>query len=246
MEFLISLLGDSLTGYEIDLLRNSLYLIIALPIVTTFTGFFRHIIGLKSLSVYAPIVLTFAFYQLGYINFDEGNNYLRGLQFGLILYFVVFFFSSGTYMLLKKVSMHYIPKTTVVMTSVSVAITIFIVIGTIVFDRKGLIYLDIFPLLMIVTLSDTFVSTLARKSYEDTMIIGLQTLLTGVVAYTIISITAIREITMEYTLIVLLVILLANLYIGKFVGLRLTEYYRFRYLLLGEVDDRPSRKNKKK
>ncbi len=246
MDVLISVLGDRLTEYEIELIRNSLYLLISLPIVSTLTGFFRHIVGLKSLSVYAPIVLTFAFYQLGYVDFENGNNYLRSLEFGIILYLIVFSFSAGTYMLLKRIRMHYIPKTTLVMISVSVAIAFIIVMGTLLFDRKGLIYLDIFPLLMIVTLSDTFVSSLSRKSFEHTTIVGLQTLLTGVIAFTIISIGEVYEFTMEYTFALIAVLVILNLYIGKFVGLRLTEYYRFRNILTSEVDDQQVRKNKKK
>lgn len=245
MDLLINTLGDRVTAEEIMLIENSLYLIIALPIVTTLTGFFRHIIGLKSLSVYAPIILTFTFYQLGYIDTEGINSYFRGLQFGLLLYAVVFAVGSATYLILKRVRMHYIPKTTLVMTSVSVSVVALIILGTLLFDKKGFLYMDIFPLIMIVTLSDTFSSSLSRKSFKYTSIVGLQTLFIGLAAYTIISINGIRQFTLDYPILIILFIVLLNFYIGKFVGLRLTEYYRFRELLNTDSDDKP-RKNKKK
>lgn len=247
MDFLITILGRNVTAEEILLIENSFFLIIALPMVTTLTGFFRHIIGLKSLSVYAPIVVTFAFYQVGYVEADSEVNFLRGLLLGLILYLIVFLTSSFTYSLLKPLRMHYVPKTTLVMSSVSIVIILTIILGTLFFERKGLIYLDIFPLLMIVTLSDTFVSSLARKSFESTSLIGFQTLITGIIAYGFLSFPEVKSLALEYTWILIISLVLINFYIGRFVGLRFTEYFRFSDLLLKEPEDvRPTKKNIKK
>ncbi|MCA9380836.1 hypothetical protein KC678_01085 [Candidatus Dojkabacteria bacterium] len=246
MEFLISILERNLTPQEIVIIQNSFFLIVSLPIVTTLTGFMRHVIGLKSLSVYAPIVVTFAFYQVGFIDADADSNFFRGLFFGLILYVIVFLTSSFTYSLIKPLRMHYIPKTTLVMISVSIVIIFTIILGTLFFDRKGLIYLDIFPLIMIVTLSDTFVSTLSRKSFEQTSVIGLQTLIIGILAYGFLSLREVRSFALEYTAVLILILIVINFYIGRFVGLRLTEYFRFSDILLKEPDDRPSKKNRKK
>ncbi|MCA9386700.1 hypothetical protein KC669_01555 [Candidatus Dojkabacteria bacterium] len=246
MDFLISVLERNITPTEITIIENSFFLIISLPIVTTLTGFMRHVIGLKSLSVYAPIVVTFAFYQVGFIDVDADSNFLRGIFFGLILYVIVFLTSSFTYSLIKPLRMHYIPKTTIVMISVSIVIIFTILLGTLFFDRKGLIYLDIFPLLMIVTLSDTFVSTLSRKSFEQTSLIGLQTLIIGILAYGFLSLREVRTFALEYTAVLILILVVINFYIGRFVGLRLTEYFRFSDILLKEPDDRPTKKNRKK
>jgi hypothetical protein len=142
--------------------------------------------------------------------------------------------------------MHYIPKTTIVMIGVSMAVIFAIMFGTVLFEKKGLIYLDIFPILMIVTLSDTFVSSLSRKSFLQTTVIGLQTVLIGLIAYTIISIPEVQNLAIEYTITLILVLFLVNLYIGKFVGLRLSEYYRFRDLLLEDTNGKRNRTDKKK
>ncbi|GAB4285852.1 MAG: hypothetical protein Kow0081_3810 [Candidatus Dojkabacteria bacterium] len=256
MEFLLYLLNNKgISAAEIDLLRNSFFLLLSLPIVTTLTGAFRHIIGLKSLSVYAPIILTFAFYQLGYINESitltnlQGDyDYLRGLQFGLALYFIVFIISTSLYSLIRSASLHYIPKTTIVMIGVVISLILSIVFGTFLFERKGLIYLDIFSILMIVTLSETFVSSMARKSFKSTALVGFHTLITAIIAYSFISISKVKEVSINYALLLLGLLVLVNLYIGSLRSLRLTELWRFREILLQDLNSngKSVKKNTKK
>lgn len=242
MEFLFDLLREKgISNEEIEMLKGSLFLLLSLPLVTTITGFFRHIIGLKSLSVYAPIILTFAFYQLGYVDNSASvqdlsgeYNYFRGIQFGLALYIIVFLTSTIFYKLFKQVRMHYVPKTSIVMIGVVTSIIFAIIFGTALFERKGLIYMNVLSLLMIATLSEIFVSSMARKTFRNTAFVGLQTLMTAVIAYSLISINRVQEYTIDYAFLTLLILFLLNLYIGRFVGLRITEYWRFRELLFQE------------
>ena len=245
MDYLINLTGDILSVSEVSMVVNSLYLIVSLPIVTTITGIFRHIIGMKSLSIYAPIVLTFTFYKLSYLDFTDLNSssYMHGIQLGFILYFTVFAFSTSSYFLLKKMRMHYIPKATLITTVVSIAVMFLIFLGVLT-SNKSLILLDFFPILMIITLSNIFVSTFSRTNFERTLIICLQTLLISIISYTIISLDFIKDFTMNYTLLVVFGIVVINIYVGRFTGLRLTEYYRFRYLLSSKPDDQSNKQHK--
>ncbi len=245
MEYLLNHLANQnyLYSYEIDALRETFVLLMLLPLVATITGIARYIIGLKSLSVYAPIVLTYAFYELGYIAADQKSDIFRGLKFGLVLYSIVFIVSMLLYKLLRDFRMHYVPKTTIVMIGVSVSIVLAIFIGTLLFERKGLIYLDIFSVIMIATLSDTFVSLAARKHTKHTFFVGLQTLFTALVSYSIITLNQTENIVVNYTIILILVLVLTNIYIGKYVGLRILEYWRFRELLLQPPTSKNARQN---
>lgn len=239
MDIIIEILGDNLSTNEINLLERSFLLLISLPVVTTLVGIFRHIIGLKSLSIYAPIILTFAFYELG--EFDVINetgiiiqetSYVRGLQFGLVMFATVFFSSILFYSFLRQVRMHYIPKTTMVLISVVLSIMILTVWATFVFQKTGLLYLNSFSIIMIATLSENIISTQSRKKLKYTFIVSIQTLLISLIAYTIISLDASKEFLLNNFVIIGILLLLLNLYIGKFIGLRLSEYWRFRDLLL--------------
>ncbi len=236
MDILLNILdGQGYSAAELELIKQSFILLLMLPIVATITGVFRYIIGFKSLSIYAPIALTFAFYQLGFIQADGETNILRGLKFGLFLYAVVFIATVLTYKLFKGLRMHYIPKATSVLTAVSVSLILSIFILTLLFNKNGFIYLDILSIIIITTLSDTFISLLSRKKARDVAKIGLQTLFISVISYILISSTWIRDIIVDYSILVVVALFLINLYVGKFVGLRITEYWRFRELLLQDT-----------
>jgi len=236
MKILFEILAErGLSAYEILLLQKSFTLLITLTIVTTISGFFRYIVGLKSLNLYSPIILTFAFFELGYIDLYEGSDFLRGIKFGLFLFFIVFITSTLIYGSLKKIGMHYIPKITIVITCVVLTIILAIILTTLAFNKTGLVYLDIFSIIMITTLADSIVSTLARKTFKYTFTVSMQTLLTALLSYALISIDKVQEIIIDYFFIIIFIILILNLYIGKFIGLRVTEFLRFKDLLLVET-----------
>ncbi len=242
MEFLFNFLDttSNLSLTDLKALEQIVLLVLTIPLVTTLTGILRHIIGLKTLSVYAPIVLTFSFYQLGGFispaNVLPEFDYIRGLKLGLSLFTLVYFSSAIIYIfVMKGLRMHYIPKSTIVLVAVSIVSITAIILGVLVFNTTSLVYLDIFSLVMIITLSDTVISILARKDFIQTTLIALQTLIIALISYTIISLDATRQIVIQYGPILILLILLINLYVGRFVGLRLTEYWRFRKLLTQET-----------
>ncbi|MDQ6985373.1 MAG: 7TM domain-containing protein [Candidatus Dojkabacteria bacterium] len=251
MDTLIEILRNrNLTKEEIGLLENSFLLLMTLPIVTTISGIARYIIGLKSLSVYAPIVLTFAFYELGYIEADKSTNVIQGLKFGLVLFMIVLLVSTLTYKLIRRVRMHYTPKATIVLMAVSISVIMAMCFGTLLFEKKGLIYLDAFSVIMIMTLSDQFVSLLSRKSLNHTLIVATQTLTTSVISYSIISLNATKDFALNYSLLLILGLLFINFFVGKFIGLRLTEYIRFKELIFRDTEeengDGKHKQNKKK
>ncbi len=213
MDYLLQILSEKgINPEELEILQRTFILLLALPVVTTITGFFRHIVGLKSLSVYAPIVLTFAFYELGLVD-ETSSDVLKGLKFGIILFILVFIASVLTYKLIQGFSMHYVPKTTIVLIGVSATMILSIFLGTFLFERKGLIYLDIFSIIIVSTLSETFVSLIARKDFKTTLKISIQTLLTAVISYGFISLPNTENIAVNYSLIVILALLLINIYI---------------------------------
>lgn len=249
MEIIFDILQDR--GFEtsdIETLESSYTLLLMLPIVMTVTGIARHIFGLKALSVYAPIVLTFAFYEMGYIAADNRSSVLRGLQFGLALYLIVFVSTVLLHRIMKRFRVHYIPKSTLVLIGVTLSVIAAITIGTILFEKKGLIYLDIFSIVMITSLSDRFVSVLSRKDIRYASTVGAQTLLTSLFAYSIIASNTVEEFVVQYALLVIIGLIMINTYIGKYMGLRFSEYIRFKDILLAEnlENVRNNKKSKKK
>lgn len=252
MEFLISLLETTNPNIDVEQVERIFILLLILPLVSTIAGIFRYIVGLRSLSIYAPIALTFAFYELGYV--AESNDlvktdFFRGLVLGIVLYVIIFFSTAIAYKFLKPLRMHYTPKTALVLTVVSIVLIAFIFATTYIFKRQVLLNESIiFSIIIIATLSDNFVSLLSRKSLGYTGQIAFETLIIAVLSFGIIAWNDARVFIGEYPWALLIFLVIINTYVGKFVGLRIKEYWRFSDLLLSKPKENASETagNKKK
>lgn len=235
MDILTSLLQNELSFGEINILKNTLFILLLSPFISTWVGIARHVIGIKSFNYLAPIVLTYSFLQLGFINYDEGYNFIRGLVFGLMIFSFVVIGSITSYSVIQKIRLHYIPKATIIVTLISFSLCVLIVAYTLLFGKKGLVYSDIFTIVMIAILSESVISSFARKNFENTINTFFQTLIISISGYLIISISFVQDFIYNQTLIYLVIIIVFNYLLGRYVGLRLTEYWRFRSLIFSDT-----------
>lgn len=232
MDFIWNALIDrGVSDQEIELIKNSYLLLMMLPIVSTLVGIGRHIIGIKTLSVYAPIVATFAFYEISTdaLNGETKPDIENGLKLGLLLFFTVFISSALLYFLVvKQLRMHYIPKTTLVITGVSISLISLMIFGAFI-GELGLVFINFFTIVMITSLAERFMATFAKKNFRYSLIVSLETLFVSLLGFMLISWSWLQEALLKYPWIIIFVVLI-NLFLGTFTGLRLTEYYRFKSL----------------
>lgn len=234
------LIERGVTTEELSLLKHSYLLLLMLPLISTLIGVARHFIGIKSLSVYLPIIITFAFYEIS-IESEITNepDILRGVKVGIILFFLVFFTAAVTYYgIVKTLRMHYIPKSSLVITAVSISVISFLILGSYL-GKTGILFINFFTLIMLSSLSERFFAIFAKKKFRYAFVSSIQTLVLSLIAFVILVNDTVKDTLINYPWIVLVTILL-NIYIGRFVGLRLTEYWRFRSILFKEEikDDR--------
>ena len=79
------LIQAGLNTASIDQIKHLYLVVFMISVVVTIIGIARYVIGLKSLRVYIPIVITFAFYEIGYRVGDSNQlTFFRGLVYGLI------------------------------------------------------------------------------------------------------------------------------------------------------------------
>ncbi len=227
-------LDRGISAEELEILKHSLLLLLMLPFVSTVVGITRHIIGISNISIYAPIVITFALYE---ISFVSGQNYVfQGLKLGTILFYTVLLTSALLYyFLIKQLRMHYIPKTSLVITGVSFSVA-FLLFFNAYFNKTGFFSINTFTLIMIIALSEGFMSIFPKKNFKYAFIISTETFIISVICYLVITLESFQEVLKRYPYIVLVTILI-NLFVGRFTGLRVTEYWRFKDLLLKQDVD---------
>jgi len=213
---------------DLESLKHTTLIILMLPFVITIGGICRYIIGLKSLNIYVTTILTFAFLELGYIG-TNNFSFSRGLLYGVILLLATFLTTVLLYKLIRRVRMHYIPKLSLIVTAVSIAF-LFLTVLTVLIDRNRFVAVSPVTLIMMIIACDGFISIMAKKNLQYTLSVTFETFLITLISYIFISWDAMQNFVMAYPVIILAVIIV-NFFVGKFTGLRLMEYWRFRSII---------------
>ncbi len=195
---------------------NTIYLILILPVIATVMAFSRQIIGLKALGIYTPSIVAVSFL-------------VTGLKYGLTLFIVTLLVGTLGRLLARKVRLAYLPRMAIVLTLVSFAIFSFFMVGTF-FGKSGLIEISIFPILVMVLLTEKFITVQIERGSKAAVIIVVETLLLSIVCYWLASWQSLKILILGYPEFVLLTVVF-NYLIGRWPGLRLTEYYRFRKVI---------------
>lgn len=195
---------------------NNIVLILMLPIIATLLAFARQVIGIKAFGLITPAMTTLSFLVLG-------------LPAGLTVFIVVLLTGTLTRFLLKKLRLLYLPRMALVLTSASFAILIMLGIGA-ALDNASAVSFSIFPILILTVLAEEFIAAQFSQGLKVALRVTSWTLLLAILCYFIMSWQLLRVTLLSYPEIALLAIPI-NIGLGRFTGLRLVEYIRFRELL---------------
>jgi hypothetical protein len=191
---------------------NTIVLILLLPFLATIVTAVRHVIGLPSIGLLVPIALSITLLA-------------TGITAGLILLAAILIASILSRFILKRVRIMQLPKLALSMLFVVLFIFATLTVGA----AQGYLRvtdLSIFPVLLLILLSDRVVALFLERSLSETIEITLITLILGIGGFLILSLDMIRNVILLYPELVLLLIPI-NIIIGRYFGLRLTEYARF-------------------
>lgn len=198
---------------------QTISLLLMLPIIATLVAFFRQVIGIKAFGIYTPSIITFAL-----IAFDP-----NGIKYGIAIFASVILVGMVSRLILKHFRLLYLPRVAITLSIVSLAILGILVLGGSL-QRTGLASISIFPLLIMITLSEKFVAAQIEKGNRVAFILAIETLIISVIGYYLVSWKMLEALLLNYPWIVLLTFII-NFSLGKWTGLRLTEYFRFRKIL---------------
>jgi hypothetical protein len=96
--------------------------------------------------------------------------------------------------------------------------------------RTGLASVSIFPILIMITIVEKFIAVQIEKGNGPAIRLALETLVMSILGYFIASSRLLIQFISSYPWAVLSTIPL-NILIGKWTGLRLAEYFRFKEVI---------------
>jgi len=196
---------------------ETLILVLILPIIVTMIAFFRQVMGIKAFGIYTPAIVTFAFLA---------TNEIR---YGITIFITVIVVGTLTRLLLKHFRLLYLPRVAIMITVVGFSILILLIIGGI-YNRTGLASVSIFPILIMITLVEKFVAVQIEKGGRAAVVLAVETLLISAVGYYIASWGLLIKVLLNYPWVSFLTIPV-NIFLGKWTGLRVSEYFRFRQII---------------
>ncbi|HLC49764.1 MAG TPA: 7TM domain-containing protein [Candidatus Andersenbacteria bacterium] len=195
---------------------NSISLILMLPVIATILSFSRQVIGMKAFGIVTPAMTTLSFLVMG-------------LPYGLVIFFSILIAGTITRLAMRKLHLLYLPRMALVLTGVSLAILLVFGLG-VATNNTALASFSIFPILILTLLAEEFIALQYKSGAKKALTVTAWTLALAVGCYFIVSWQIVRTLFLSYPEIVLLAIPI-NILLGRWTGLRLTEYIRFRRLL---------------
>ncbi|EKD64223.1 MAG: hypothetical protein ACD_51C00046G0012 [uncultured bacterium] len=192
---------------------SSLKLILMIPIIVTIVAFFKQVVGLETLGVYIPTIITLSFIALG-------------IEFGAFILLMILLFGTLSRILLKKYRLLYIPRMAIVLTIVSVTILAILLAGAYL-NISQLVSISIFPMLIMSTLVENFVTIQTGKGFRSALIIMLEVIFVSTACYYVAEWSVLKTLMLGHPELIL-VFLAINIFLGRWTGLRFTEYARFR------------------
>ena len=196
---------------------ETIILLLMLPIIATFIAFLRQVVGVKAFGIYTPLIITFAFLAT------------NGLRYGIAIFLAIIFIGMFTRFALKPFRLLYLPRVAVMLTIVALLILILLVFGGSV-HRTGLASVSIFPILIMITLVEKFISVQIEKGNKTAIILAFETLIISIAGFYIASWKMLIEILIAYPWLILITLPI-NIFLGKWTGLRISEYIRFKDII---------------
>lgn len=208
---------------------NTLALLLLLPVIATVVAMMKQLVGLTTMGIYTPIIITISFLIIGF-------------YFGLFTLLTVLVIGGLTRHLLRKVKLLFIPKMAIVLTLVALTL-ILILITTLYLGTFNATFfsLAIFPMVILSTLVEKFVSIKTEKGLLSAVILMGETIVVSIVAFIVaggevglgfmtIKWDFVRNLMLNFPELIFVLIGI-NILLGRWSGLRLLEFIRFREVL---------------
>ena len=184
-----------------------------LPIAVTIVVIGRQIIGIKGFSISAPLLIGFAFAA-------------TGLQSGVIVFVTVLGVGFIVKSALGNMRLLYLPKMALILLITAAAVSVL----TPFLPYKDDIQFShaAFAFIILILSTEQFGSLLIERGPKKTLGVALETLVMSTAIFFLITSAWLQDIVLAYPLFVLLAAILINLLLGKWTGLRASEYIRFK------------------
>lgn len=204
--------------------KQVLELLVAITLLATIVSLARYIFGSKTYGIYAPIILAISY------------SY-SGLRYGLVVTAVVILTTFISYSITKKIRMHYITRIAINYCLLSISLVLlFLVIDRYTLGLENMSQIPALAVISIAALSDFFIKQYIRKSLKITSMRLFGTILVATIGWYVITRQHVSNFMLD-NLWIVPVLVIVNLLIGQFKGLKIKDLLRFKSILSDKKED---------
>ncbi len=211
------------TAIDRGVSTNTIVLLLLLPLIATLVSFLHYVVGLSGYGIFMPTMIAVAFLATGFFG-------------GLLLFALILAISLLGNTILKKLKIHFWPARAINLMFISVAVFALMLLTSFV-NIIDISEISIFPILFMILLAEEFVRTQLVKSKKEAKKLMVGTIVLALAGAMIMSLGSIQNLVLKYPELIILIVLVSNLVIGNYSGIRLTEITRFK----GAVRDKKNK-----
>ncbi len=194
--------------------ENTVALLLLLPLVATLVSVIHYVIGFSGYGIFMPTMMAVALLA-------------TGIWSGLILFLVILVITLLSNLLVKKLKLHFWPARSITLLFVSLG-TFGVMVLTSFIKIVDVSKISIFPILFMILLTEEFVRTQLIKSKKEAVSLTAGTLVLAVVGAMIMGVDGIEGMVLKRAEMVILIVVVINVLVGRYGGIRLTEIKRFK------------------
>ena len=213
---ILNVLNLYATFERVGISQDLLKVLLMIPIGALVTVVFRNVIGLETFGTFLPALIAAASRE-------------TGLYWGLIGFVLIILITAVIRKGLDWLQLLHSPKMAVILAVVVLVMMAMTVTGV----NLGLFELaqmTLFPIAILAITAERFAIMTEEQGYMKSFRIMFMTAIVIAAAYAVMSSLFLQSLFLAFPEL-LLVVMALNIWIGKWVGMRLMEFYRFRHLI---------------
>jgi hypothetical protein len=192
-----------------------LKILLLIPIGGLIISFLRQVIGLKTFGTFMPVLIALAFRDLG-------------LASGLLFFGIIITIGLLIRGYFDRLELLMVPRLSAVLTIVVLAIGFLEVMGN-AYGIGATVSLSLFPIVIMTMVVERMSLLWEEFGANEALKTGFYSALSAVLCYVVISPPIVGHLVFVFPEL-LLIVLAANLMLGRYNGYKLMEYFRFKSL----------------
>jgi hypothetical protein len=202
---------------RVGISQNLLKILLMLPLGALVTVVFRNVIGLETFGTFLPALIAAAARE-------------TGLMWGLIGFLVIVLVSAVVRKGLDWLQLLHSPKMAIMLTTVVIVMMV-TTVGGVQLGLFELAHVTLFPIAILAITAERVALMEAEQGALKVARITFMTLIVIAACYAVMGSLFLQSLILAFPELLLVVIAL-NLWLGKWIGIRVMEFLRFRRLIL--------------